>query len=320
MRRRRTSSGTRMRRRRARSAPSSGLDHAFAIVRMDAARGRRSGSSTKRVGPKPVSDVKPSLTNRAGHGGLGGPRVEHDRQRLQDRFLALLVSRRACSAASFSALDPQRSGRAGPALLGLALDLVGLQVEFDEHRHLRAQHEGVDRLEHHVHRAGANRPADRWASSRNTAVMKMIGVRRGCARPADQLGGLVAVHPRHVQVEQDDRELVLQQLAQRRLARARPPPVVRQVLQRCATAKAFLSSSSTIRMRGARRRRPARGRQTPAAPGASDAGMFVGHARQLDRGAQGRHARRWPAAGRRARCIQTRSSRDSRSTSTGLAT
>ena len=42
------------------------------------------------------------------------------------------------------------------------------------------------------------------ASSRKMAVRKTIGVCRSALARADQGGGLVAVHPRHVQVEQDD--------------------------------------------------------------------------------------------------------------------
>src|SRR3546814_17101577 len=38
---------------------------------------------------------------------------------------------------------------------------------------------------------------------------------------ADDLGGFVAVHSRHVDVEQDDREFALQEMAKRLLARGR---------------------------------------------------------------------------------------------------
>src|SRR5690348_885409 len=41
----------------------------------------------------------------------------------------------------------------------------------------------------------------------------------GLLSAADDLGGLVAVHDRHVDVEQDDRELALEQVAKRLFAR-----------------------------------------------------------------------------------------------------
>ena len=52
--------------------------------------------------------------------------------------------------------------------------------------------------------------------------MKMIGVCADLLAAADQRRRLESVDPRHVDVEQDDRELALEHLPQRLLARTMP--------------------------------------------------------------------------------------------------
>ena len=95
----------------------------------------------------------------------------------------------------------------------LLLDGAGLLVEGHEHRHLRPQHLGLERLGQVV-----DRP-------RLVAPQLVLGLPAdggeeddgdvGAAGPAlDQPGRLVAVHPRHLDVEQDHREVVDEHLAE----------------------------------------------------------------------------------------------------------
>ena len=103
------------------------------------------------------------------------------------------------------------------------------QVQVDEDLHLRAQHVGIDRREDVVDRA------ERVAE----AGLHLVGVRgdeddRRARRSlvlADQLGGLEAVDVGHVDVEQDRRELGLEDLLQRLRARAGADQVVAEVLE-----------------------------------------------------------------------------------------
>ena len=102
---------------------------------------------------------------------------------------------------------------------GLAFDLARFFEQFDENRHFRTQDDRVDRLEHIID--GAHRIAPQL-------MLGFLVHRRqeddrdalGLIAAADDLGGFIAVHPRHVDVEQDDRELTLEQVAERFLARA----------------------------------------------------------------------------------------------------
>ena len=93
-------------------------------------------------------------------------------------------------------------------------------VALDEDLDLRAQHDGIQRLEEIVD------------GSRLIAAKDVVGLladrrheddRHGARAlaGADQLGGLEAVQPRHLDVEQDHREVVAQQCAQRLVAGAR---------------------------------------------------------------------------------------------------
>ena len=127
----------------------------------------------------------------------------------------------------------------------LALDLLGLGEQIDEHGDLGPQHDRVDRLEHIVDRA------------HRVAAQQMLGFlvhRRqeddrdalGLVAAADDLGGLVAVHAGHVDVEQDDRELALEQVPQRLLAGPREHDVAE-----------ILEDALRRRAGCARRRRPA---------------------------------------------------------------
>ncbi len=115
------------------------------------------------------------------------------------------LRRSACSASDLLGADAEVLVLQPAAQLRLALDLACLEIEVDENRDLGLQDEGVDRLEHHVHGAGriGLRRCELVAEDRGQEDDR--NVTRALAGP-DQLGRLVAVHARHVQVEQDDGE------------------------------------------------------------------------------------------------------------------
>ena len=112
--------------------------------------------------------------------------------------------------------DRRELERRAQQLLGAVHGAVGL-VELEEHADLGPQQLGVVRLEDVVDRAGLVAAED---------VVALLGDRRheddrdvpGLAPALDVLGGLEAVELGHLDVEQDERELVVQQPAQRLLA------------------------------------------------------------------------------------------------------
>jgi hypothetical protein len=115
-------------------------------------------------------------------------------------------------------------------LLGLGLDLLRLLEEVHEDEHLRAQD-----LRHHRRLDEVHRP-ERVAARDHRVVVAERGeeddrrLLRALAL-ADQGGGLEAVHARHVDVEQDHREVGLQQLLQRLAARGGLHQVLAEVAQ-----------------------------------------------------------------------------------------
>jgi hypothetical protein len=109
------------------------------------------------------------------------------------------------------------------------LELRVQAMQLDQRLHLAAQDVGHHRREDVVD--GAERIAARG--------VHLVGeggdeddrrVRRLAAR-ADELGGLQAVHARHVHVEQDHRALVVEEPAQRLLARGRGDDVLVELLE-----------------------------------------------------------------------------------------
>ena len=104
------------------------------------------------------------------------------------------------------------------ALLGLA-QLGVLLLQLEQHRHLRAQHVGVDRLDDVVHRPGR-------VAARDQLVVGVGGGEEDhrhvlvAAPPLDQLDGLEAVEAGHAHVHHDHREVVVEQALERLLARA----------------------------------------------------------------------------------------------------
>ena len=136
--------------------------------------------------------------------GVGGP--DDLRHRIRERavaHLALVLGR-------------------GELLLGEERvpppDLDRLLPELDEDGDLGAEDQRVERLHQVVDGAGAVAAEDVLGVLRDRGQEED----RDVLRPLpllDQLGGLEAVHPRHLDVEQDRRELVVQQPPQRLLAR-----------------------------------------------------------------------------------------------------
>src|SRR6202521_2623915 len=98
--------------------------------------------------------------------------------------------------------------------VALPLDLALLEIEIHEHRDLRSQYVGIERLEHVVH--GAHRIslehvrvflADRAQEDDRDGSRLLARL--------DDLRHLEAVHPRHLDVEKYRRELRSENLLQR---------------------------------------------------------------------------------------------------------
>jgi hypothetical protein len=110
----------------------------------------------------------------------------------------------------------RRRPRAAQQLVG-ALAAAAMALELGEHRYLGAQHHRVERLQHVVDRA-------RLVAAQDLRHVGADGRQeddrrpRAALAPADVLGRLEAVHPRHLDVEQDDGEVLAEQRAQRLLA------------------------------------------------------------------------------------------------------
>ncbi len=147
-------------------------------------------------------------------GRLQGAGVEHQRQTFQDGALALFAAPQGHLRVLLLLLHPGVLGQQPTAVLGLALDLQGLEVQVDQNLHLRAQDEGIDRLEHHID--GARRIGlEQVRLVTEHRGQEDDGDPAGAAPLADEAGRLVAVHPRHVQVQEDDRELIGEEQLQR---------------------------------------------------------------------------------------------------------
>ena len=117
-----------------------------------------------------------------------------------------------------------------PHLLGLPLDLLRLLEQVDEHRDLGLQdlrdHRGLDEVD----RA-------QGIAAEDLLLVQVHGGEEDDRRAlralagADHLRGLEAVHPRHVDVEEDDREVLLQEGAQRLAAGVRADHVLAQLAE-----------------------------------------------------------------------------------------
>ena len=125
---------------------------------------------------------------------------------------------------------PRRFGPSqGFASRGLLLQLAVHAEQFDEHPHLRAQHLGHDRRGDVVDRAqGVAALGLAFVHVRRDEDDRRLG---RFLVLADQAGRLQAVDVRHVHIEQDHREFLLQDVAQRLLARTRTDDVLAQLVQ-----------------------------------------------------------------------------------------
>ena len=109
---------------------------------------------------------------------------------------------------------------AQPPPLRLLANLLAPPEELDEHRDLRPQHLGLDReldVVDRPQRVAACHAGLELAHRGHEDDRRLLGA----GPPADQAGGLEAVELRHVDVEQDHRELVTQERAQRLVPGAR---------------------------------------------------------------------------------------------------
>ncbi len=159
------------------------------------------------------------------------PGVNCDRQQVQDRLLAFLAAAKGEFGLELLALDPGVLVEQPLPMLGLDLHLQRLQMQVDQHLHLGAQDERVDGLEHHVDRA----------SRIGLEQVRLVAEHRGQEHDgdpggapalADQRGGLITVDAWHVQVQQDDREVLVQEPPQGLFAGPGDHDVVAQFLQR----------------------------------------------------------------------------------------
>ena len=101
--------------------------------------------------------------------------------------------------------------------LRLALQLLGLLVQLDEDRNLRAQDVRVERLEDVVDSAGLVPAEDMLVVLRDRRHEDDRDVPRALAL-LDQRRGFEAVQDRHLHVEQDHRDVLVEELAQSVLA------------------------------------------------------------------------------------------------------
>ena len=156
---------------------------------------------------------------RPGEAALQPCAVQRDRQRAHDRGLALLDLPQLPLCFELFLPDAQVLFLQHALQLRLAPHFLVLEVQIDQHRDLRAQDHGVDRLEDVIdraHRVGA----------RDVLVVLVDGADeddRDAPRAlatSDQFRGRVAVQAGHVRVEQDDGAFLAQQVAQRVLARS----------------------------------------------------------------------------------------------------
>jgi len=132
---------------------------------------------------------------------LGGGRPDDLRHRVRELAVALLAD------------APFLGERGLPQELRLPAKLDALAEEIDEDADLRAQDRGVEGLEDVVDRARV------VAAEHVPALLRDRGEEDdgnvSCAlAPADQLGGLEAIELRHLDVHQDQGELLAQQPAQ----------------------------------------------------------------------------------------------------------
>ena len=134
--------------------------------------------------------------------------------------------------------------------LGLAAHLLGAAKQVDEHVDLRAQHLGDDRLEQEVDRAEGVAAVD-------LGVAAVEGGEEDDRDPAaalaaaDHRRGLEAVHVRHLDVEDDEREVLMQQALERLTTGARLDEAAVDVGERRLERRQVLAVAAVRRHRRA---------------------------------------------------------------------
>ena len=144
--------------------------------------------------------------------------IESDGQGPENDRLVLLAPTQGLFRLEHLAAHAQVLHEEPALLLALAADLLRLAVEVDEHLDLRLEDQRLDRLEHIV-----DRP--RRIAAEDVQIVLVVGsqeddrnARR--SRPAaDEACDFVAVDERHLNVEEDDGEILPQDVTQRGLAR-----------------------------------------------------------------------------------------------------
>ena len=146
------------------------------------------------------------------------------------RSSSISSRRRSASQRRFSSARARSCSRrsASRSCSRLPLHLLGLLEEVDEHGDLGLEDLGHDRLGQEVDRADGIAAEDLGVAAVEGRQEDDRGVLRAVA-PADQRRGLEPVHARHLDVEQDDGEVPVEQPLQRLGAGLGPDQVLAEV-------------------------------------------------------------------------------------------
>src|ERR1700722_16258444 len=112
-----------------------------------------------------------------------------------------------------------QSVRIGLELIALSGDLVTLLVEFEEHTGLAAQDIRLDGLVEEIHRPGLVAPKSALAIRRSGGDKNDWDAARSLGSP-HEFGEVIAIHFGHLNIENGERDVVLQQQLQRLRSRA----------------------------------------------------------------------------------------------------
>ena len=192
-------------------------------------RARGPGRSAARSPSVRRDRARPRQSARSGSGKpdhVAGGDVRVERPPSTAPASARNASRRLASSAA-SRLRPLLGQR--DPLLRLPPHLLRHPVQVDEHPDLRPQDRRDDRRGDVIHRAlGVPLGDADLVGERGQEDDRRVG---RPLPPADERGRLQPVHPRHLDVEQDDREVVAQDAAQRLLARPGGDEVLAQLVE-----------------------------------------------------------------------------------------
>ena len=188
------------------------MEDAVHVLRVDAAGAELVlAGEALRTEPRQALDIVAHEQGRERR--LRAARRDDHGQRAQDHLLALLGAAQCLLGLQLLAAHAQVLDEQATLLLGLPADLLRLAVEVHEHVDLGPENERLDRLEHVIDRAGR-------VAAEDVQVVLVEGRQeedrdaRRARTAADHAGDLVAVEARHLHVEQDQRELVLEHVPQ----------------------------------------------------------------------------------------------------------